>query len=175
MTKKKTAGKTAKKSKGRATWRTVTTRRGLAARSPEGRLYFGTSAEVRDAALMPWRRDMLAESLRIIRFYANHYECDREEIAEWAKSRRRDAIQAGSYDSTTGFNVNIPSDVYIRLRAGSRLVCDTFDEFLTDLWRAEIDALLDASEIDHGKREIPLTRHERAALDRLAARARRTA
>ena len=86
----RTAGKTATKNtntaKG-AVWRTVATKRGTALRSPDGRLYYGTAQEVRDAALMPWRRKMLADGLRFIRSYAEGHETSREELAEWATGR----------------------------------------------------------------------------------------
>jgi len=172
MTKTKetrTAGKTAKKSN--ATWRTVATSRGLAARSPDGRLYYGTPAEVREAALMPWRRKMLADSLRFIRYYAESgHDCDREELAEWAKSKRRDAIQAGSHDSACGVGITIPAEVYIRLVAGARLLGHTKEEFFTEVWESQVTGILDYADHATGKREIPLTRHERDALARCAAK-----
>ena len=151
-------------------WKSVTKGGRVALRSPDGRYFYGTPAEVREAALMPWRRKMLADSLRFIRYYAESgHDCDREELAEWAKSKRRDAIQAGSHDSACGVRITIPAEVYIRLVAGARLVRDNFDAYLADLWNSEIYALLDVAQSDTGKREIPLTRHERDALARCAA------
>lgn len=95
----RTAGKTVRQ-KGSAK-RAWTNRRDRAgnpyAIDPDGRKWHGTPAEVREAALMPWRWDM---------------------------------------------------------------------------WETQIYALLDVAQSDTGKREIPLTRHERAALDRLAAHAK---
>jgi len=168
----RTAGKTAKKNtntaKG-AVWRTVATKRGTALRSPDGRLYYGTAQEVRDAALMPWRRKMLADGLRFIRSYAERHETSREELAEWAKSKRRDAIHFGRTDAHDGVSVTIPAAMYIKLFAGSRLVRDSFSGVMDELFNCEISALLDVAESDTGKREIPLTRHERAALDAIAA------
>jgi len=168
----RTAGKTAKKNtntaKG-AVWCTVATKRGTALRSPDGRLFYGTAQEVRDAALMPWRRKMLADGLRFIRSYAERHETSREELAEWAKSKRRDAIHFGRTDAHDGVSVTIPAAMYIKLFAGSRLVRGTFDGYAEELFNSEISALLDVAESDTGKREIPLTRHERAALDAIAA------
>jgi hypothetical protein len=135
-------------------------------RDPDGRRWYGTPAEVREAVLMPWRRDMLARELRFIRSYAEDYGTDRETLAEWAKSKRRDAIQAGLHDSG-GVSVTIPAATYIRLVAGARLVRDNFDEYLAELWNAEISAFLEVAESDTCKREIPMTRHELAALDKL--------
>ena len=168
----RTAGKTATKNtntaKG-AVWRTVATKRGTALRSPDGRLYYGTAQEVRDAALMPWRRKMLADGLRFIRFYAKGGKISREELAEWAKSKRRDAIQFGRMDAHDGVSIKISADIYIKLVAGSRLVRGTFDGYAEELFNNEISALLDVAESDTGKLDIPLTRHERAALDAIAA------
>ena len=135
-------------------------------RDPDGRRWYGTSAEVREAVLMPWRRDMLARELRFIRSYAEDYGTDRETLAEWAKSKRRDATMAGAHDSD-GVSVTIPAATYIRLVAGARLVRDNFDEYLAELWNAEISAFLEVAESDTCKREIPMTRHELAALDKL--------
>lgn len=136
-------------------------------RDPDGRRWYGTSAEVREAVLMPWRRKMLAHELRFIRSYAEDYGTDPETLAEWAKSKRRDAIQAGRADAKDGVRVTIPADVYIRLVAGARLVRNNFDEYLADLLDSEISALLDVAQSDTGKREIPMTRHELSALDKL--------
>lgn len=134
-------------------------------RGPDGRRWYGTVAEVREAALMPWRRKMLAHELRFIRSYAEDYGTDRETLAEWAKSKRRDAIQATAHDSC--INIEVPAIDRIRLEAGARLMGYTFDEYVAEVWKRELSALLDVAESKTGKREIPLTRHERAALARL--------
>ena len=134
-------------------------------RDPDGRRWYGTAAEVREAALMPWRRKMLADELRFIRSYAEDCGTDREELAEWAKTKRRDAIQAAQ-DSDV--SIKIYATDYIRLEAGARFMGYTFDEYVADMVQGEISAFIDAAESETGKREIPLTRHERAALDRLA-------
>ena len=136
-------------------------------RDPDGRRWYGTPAEVREAVLMPWRRDMLARELRFIRSYAEDYGTDRETLAEREKAQRREARQAGS-DGWGGGSVTIPADTYIRLVAGARLVRDNFDEYLAELWNSEISAFLEVAESDTGKREIPMTRYELAALARLA-------
>ena len=140
-------------------------------RGPDGRRWYGTPAEVRDAALMPWRRKMLADGLRFIRSYAEDYGTSREELAEWAKEKRRDAIHAGAADSTSGVSVTIPADVYIKWCAGMRLVrgSEDADAGIVELIESEISALLDVAESDTGKRDIPLTLHERAALEKIGA------
>lgn len=139
-------------------------------RAPDGRRFYGTAQEVREAALMPWRRNMLADNLRFIRSYASRHGISREELAAWAMEKRRDAIHAGAHDAHDGVSVTIPAATYIKLLAGSRLVRDSFDGYAEELFNNEISALLDVAESDTGKREIPLTRHERAALDAIGAR-----
>ena len=139
-------------------------------RAPDGRRFYGTAQEVRNAILMPWRRKMLADELRFIRSYAEGHDVTREELAAWAMEKRRDAIHAGAMDAHDGVSIRISADIYIKLVAGSRLVRGTFDGYVNGLFNSEISALLDVAESDTGKREIPLTRHERAALDAIGAR-----
>ena len=134
---------------------------------PDGRKYHGTSAEVREAALTPWRRAALAQSLKVQRSCRDHGAIRAVDFAECCATDRLEAIEMGTFDTTDGVNVRIPTDVFIMLSAGSRLVRDDFDEYLAELWEAEISALLDVAQSDTGKREIPLTRHERAALARV--------
>lgn len=134
-----------------------------------GRKWYGTSAEVREAALMPWRRDRLAKSLKLQRSLKIRGVYSSHEFEEVCADYRRNAIQYGSFDDARGASITIPAAVYIRLVAGARLVKDTFDEYLADLWESEIDALRDVAQIDLGNREIPFTIHELAALHRLGA------
>lgn len=157
----------------RKIWRTVQTARGKALRSPDGKLYYGTRQEVRDAALLPVRRDMLAGSLSLERYLRDWGTLTQGQFIESCAESRREAIQYGTFDATHGVNVDIPADAYILLSAGSRLVRDDFGAYLSELWRSEISSLLDVVEEDTGKREIPLTRHERAALKRLGADVRK--
>ena len=137
-------------------------------RAPDGRRFYGTAQEVRDATLMPWRRNMLADELRFVRSYAGRHGISREELAEWVRSKRRDAIQAGAHDANVKQSIQVDAEKMIMLRAGARFMGYTFDEYVADMVQGEISAFIDAAESETGKREIPLTRHERAALDRLA-------
>lgn len=156
-----TAGKTAN-----GKWR-ETRRNGVRVLiDPDGRIYHGTPEEVRDAALVPWRRSALAESLRLALFLRRSGTIDAAEFSEMCRDRRRSNIMFSEYDRTAF--VEPPADVFIRLQAGARLVgFDTFDDYLDDLWRGELEALLDFAQSETGKREIPLTRQERAALERI--------
>lgn len=161
----RTAGKTAT----RGAWRSVKTKNGLALRSPDGRLYYGTAAEVRDAALMPWRRDALAQSLKLHRYCRNCGTFDAADFAECCARSRRETIQYGRCDAIHGSSVSVPADIYVKLVAGARLVGNTFSGFMADIFDSQIESLLDVAQSDTGKREIPLTRYERAALEKCAA------
>lgn len=167
----KTAGKTAKKNNTRRVWRTVATKRGTALRSPDGRLYYGTAAEVRDAALMPDRRNSLAQSLQL----ARHLRCagtlDAAECRAMCEDRRREAIQYGAADAKISHSIFVSAKAMIMLKAGARFMGYTFDEYEAELAQSQITSFQEAAQIETGKLEIPLTRHERAALARLAAQA----
>ena len=134
-------------------------------RDPDGRRWYGKAAEVREAALMPWRRKMLAERLKMQRLMRDSGTLDAWECAWYCAECRREAIQAAQ-DSDV--SIKISATDYILLEAGARFMGYTFDEYVADMVQGEISAFIDAAESETGKREIPLTRHERAALDRLA-------
>ena len=158
-----TRAKTPKK----AVWRETRRKGQRVLVDPDGNVYHGTPEEVRAAALMPRQRDALAQSIEWARHTADKFNFTPEQRREYIREKRRDAIHWGNYDAHFGESVHVPADVYILLKAGARLVSDNFDEFLADVLQGELEALLDVAEIDTGKREIPLTRYERAALDRL--------
>ncbi len=158
--KRKTAIKAAKK------WRETTRKGEQVTISPNGRIFYGTPEEVRDAALVPWRRLVLAESLKVALYLRRSEAIGAAEFREMCRARRRDAVMFGAHDETA--SVKIPADVFIRLQAGARLVgFDTFDDFLDDLWQDELEAILDFAQSETGKRELPLTRHERAAIEHI--------
>ena len=157
--------------KPRRIWHTVKRNGERVLIDPAGRVYHGTPGEVREAALMPYRRDALAQSLQLARYLREEGTFDAAEICAYCAACRREAIQFGSFDANHLCTVAISADKLIMLQAGSRLVRgegETFDDFCADLFDAEISALMDAAECETGKREIPLTRHERRALAALA-------
>ena len=140
-------------------------------RDPDGRRWYGTAAEVREAALMPWRRKMLAERLKTQRLMRDSGTFDAWECAWYCAECRREAIHDGAMDAKIPHSIPISAESMLMLEAGSRLVLgkgETLNDYLAKLIEREISALQDAAESETGKREIPLTRHERAALDRLA-------
>ena len=152
----------------RAGLRTVATKYGQAIRLPDGRLYYGTAEEIRNAALMPRGRRALAESLCVLRRVRDCGGLDVDEFRMACAASRRDAIFARELDRD-GVAIRIPAAVFLQLFAGSRLVSDTFDGYVEDLCRADIGMLKDIAEQETGKREIPMTRHEKAAMARLVA------
>jgi len=44
---------------------------------------------------------------------------------------------------------------------------EKLDDYFRQLFESELEALLEVAQSETGKREIPMTRHERAALERL--------
>ncbi len=157
---------TGKKEK-RGTWRTTTRKGERVLIDPAGHLYHGTAQEIREAALTPTSRRSLADGIKFARSVAEQFNYTPEQRREYVREKRFDAIEKENCFSLLGETIPIPADVYILLRAGARLVRDNFDEYLAELFRDELDGLLDVAERETGKREIPLTRYEKAALDRL--------
>lgn len=129
----------------------------------------GTRQEVRESALMPWQRTALAASMREYHNLFSRGTLNRDECKARCAELRKDGIKYGMVDADNGILVRIPTEKYIKISAGSRLVRDSVEEYFDELWRSEIDSLLDVAEAETGKREIPLNRHERAALARFYA------
>ena len=153
-------------------WKSVVKDGRIALRSPDGRHFFGTPAEVRACALMPWQRDMLAQRLKLMRDIHQNGTFTDEEFGDVCAGERRDMIRYSGTDRPCFVSEDIPAAVYIQLCAGARLVADSTEDFFGELWRSELEALLDVAQNETGKREIPLTRHERAALARCATAAK---
>ena len=153
-------------------WKSVTKGGRVALRSPDGRFFYGTPAEVRACALMPWQRDMLAQSLKFQRFMHGRGTYTNDEYREMCAGERRDMIRHGGKGEPRAVTLEISADVYIILCAGARLVADNTEDYFGEMWNSEIEALLDVAQNETGKREIPLTRHERAALARCTTAAK---
>lgn len=136
--------------------------------SPDGRIYYGTAREVRDAALTPFSRKRLADALRWAQYLAREYTP--EERKAYLAQKRREWIRFGAAELRLPCDLTISARDYLLLNAGMRLVgYDSFQEFVAELVRGVIEALLDVARLDTGKRKIPLTRYERAALERIEA------
>ena len=153
-------------------WKSVVKDGRIALRSPDGRHFFGTPAEVRACALMPWQRDMLAQSLKLMRDIHQSGTFTDEEFSDVCARERRDMIRYCGKGKPLPASVEIPPAVYIRLCAGARLVADNTEDYFGEMWNSELEALLDVAQNETGKREIPLTRHERAALARCTTAAK---
>ena len=152
-------------------WRETTRKGERVIVSPDGaRVYYGTAKEVRDAALLPRRRNELAAKLRFRRRMAGKCGDTPEELADRIRKERRGAIsRAGSDAKTVMQLVPMTEAEFIQLNAGARLLGQTFEGYWDGVIEGLFDTLLDVAEQKTGKREIPLTRHERAALARCEA------
>ena len=168
-TQKKTAGKTATNTK-RQGWRETRRKGERVLIDPAGRIIHGTAGDVREAALTPeWRR-ILAESLKLARYLHSEKTIDAAEFRDWCEDRRRGAI-ASNIAHPQPNHVEVPEAMFIKLQAGARMLGYTWREYLDTLWSGELEAFLDYAQGETGKAEIPLTRQERAALARLEAAA----
>ncbi len=156
-----------------ARWRTTTRKGERVLIDPNGHTYHGTAQEIRDEALTPTSRRSLANSIEFVRRMAEQFththEERREYVREYVREKRRDAIEKEHCFAYLQETIAVPADMYILLQAGARLLFDNFDAYLADILHGELESLLDIAERETGKREIPLTRYERAALDRIRA------
>ena len=144
-------------------WRNVATRNGeVYLLSPDGkRKYYGTPQEVLGVVMSPTRRKALADSLRITRATVTNADERRNDAA----ALRREAIMYAAADlAGTRAYVDMTEGEYVILEAGARLVGYDMGEYVADLIRSEITAFLDEAQAETGKREIPLTYHERVFL-----------
>ena len=173
--KNETAGKTARRGARCAAHSKATPKKWRTARrdgrtvdvSPDGRTIYGTAQEVRDAVLMPWRRHWLAEALKIRRMTCR----DRDELRGTAAAARRDAMQRGWMDAAADrASVTIPAELLILTTAAARFMERPTDAFVREACEAFIEATLDMVKRETGKRELPLTRHEKAALEQIGAK-----
>ena len=143
-------------------WRTVRRDGRTVDVSPDGRVFYGTAQEVRDAVLMPWRRHWLAESLKVRRMTCR----DREYLREVAREVRRDAMQRGWMDAAADkASVAIPAELLIWATAAARAHGQTVEAWTADWLREAVNAEID----EQADRTLPLTRHELAALERIGA------
>ena len=157
--------------KGNGMWRTTTRKGQRVLIEPHGHAYHGTAQEVRDAALTPNSRKGLAQSIQFARYVAEHFKYTPEQRREYVREKRRDAIKTQEQFVLFGEPTTIPADVEIVASAAARYMGQTFDAFVRDALFAAIDKAIDKAEKDAGEIGVglPLTRYERAALDRIKA------
>lgn len=144
-------------------WRTITRRSdGVPVlRSPDGREWLGTAAEVREAELVPDRRKMLAECLHVEWITTAPGTAERRWLVA---AQRREAIQGSATDVALGIGggVTLPLALSIRAAAAARFHGMSLDKWLAGAAEAMIQAAADAN-----GGSLPFTRHERAALGRI--------
>ena len=172
----KTAGKTAKRNggaqgaaKGKGMWR-MTTRKGERVLiDPAGRVFHGTAQEVREAALIPERRDELAQSIEWARHIADKFGYTPEQRREYIREKRREELRRNDYWTVAPYHAHIKQELGIVAEAAARYMGQTVEAFIADALFAAIRGTMDIAERDAGEPGVglPITRHERAALDRI--------
>ena len=150
--------KPSKKSCGR--WHYYTTKDGRRVlRDPDGRDWFGTAQEVREAGLMPETLRDLRRSLRLLGIAAGSVE---------AAAMRQEAIQFDlEFLRKCGTSVSVTCDEYILLCAGARYMRRRHGVTDRAYWRGGIRSLIEGvieCALNDGLPELPLTRDERKAL-----------
>ena len=150
-------------------WR-ETTRKGVKVLvSPDGRIFYGTAQEVRDAALTPHGRDALAQSIEWARHTAAKFGYTPDERREYVREKRREAIRRNDADAVDAYTAYMKPELGIVAEAAARYMGQTVEAFIADAVDAAIRGTIDLVELDAGKPGVglPITRHERAALDRI--------
>lgn len=144
--KRKTAGKTVKKISG--VWR-----------SPDGRTYYGTAAEVRDANLYPWERDSLADDLRQYRLAYTVGDTRRDMLAMVRCNTLRDRLAQFIIRGNSTWAM----DRHIMAIAAARYLGMSVDDFINKAIEGSIDAAMEDCHNKSGE-WLPLTKHEAAAI-----------
>ena len=176
---KETAGKTASKSaKGarRGTWKFVIKGGCRVLRSPDGRYYYGTAAEVREARLSPFCRKSLANSIRFYRDLKSR-AFTRDEITALIREARCNTIRHWSSDcQNCGLHYHsmggIPVALELLSEAAARYMGVGVNAFAVEWTKAAIAATQSEAQ-SSGLDSLPLTRYERRALSALGFDAER--
>ena len=175
--KQTTAGKTATKTnggaqgaaKGNGKWRETRRNGERVLIDPAGRIYHGTAQEVREAALIPKRRGALAQEIEWARHTAAQFGYTPDERREYVREKRREALMRNDGDAVDAYHTHIKPELGIVAEAAARYMGQTVEAFIADAVDAAIRGTIDLVELDAGKPGVglPVTRHERAALDRI--------
>ena len=176
-TSRKTAGKTATKTnggaqgaaKGNGKWRETRRKGERVLIDPAGRIFHGTAREVREAALTPERRDALAQSIEWARHTADKFGYTPEQRREYIREKRREELRRNDYWTVAPYHAHIKQELGIVAEAAARYMGQTVEAFIADALFAAIRGTMDIAERDAGEPGVglPVTRHERAALDRI--------
>ena len=172
-----TAGKTATKTnggaqgaaKGNGKWRETRRNGERVLIDPAGRIIHGTAQEVREAALTPERRDELAQSIEWARHIADKFGYTPEQRREYIREKRREELRRNDFWTVAPYHAHIKQELGIVAEAAARYMGQTVEAFIADAVDAAIRVTIDVVELDAGKPGVglPITRHERAALDRI--------
>lgn len=172
--KQKTAGKTATNTngdaaKGNGKWRETRRKGERVLIDPAGRIIHGTAQEVREAALTPERRDALAQSIEWARHTADKFGYTPEQRREYIREKRREELRRNDYWAVAPYHAHIKQELGIVAEAAARYMGQTVEAFIADALFAAIRGTMDIAERDAGEPGVglPVTRHERAALDRI--------
>lgn len=175
--KQTTAGKTATKTnggaqgaaKGNGYWRETRRKGERVLIDPAGRIYHGTAQEVREAALIPKRRGALAQQIEWARHTADKFGYTPDERREYVRERRREALMRNDGDAVDAYTAYMKPELGIVAEAAARYMGQTVEAFIADAVDAAVRGTMDLVELDAGKPGVglPVTRHERAALDRI--------
>lgn len=155
--------------KGNGYWRKATRKGERVLIDPAGRIFHGTAQEVREAALTPKRRGALAQDIKWARHVAAKFDYTPEEAAEYVREKRREAIGRNDDDAVDKYAAYISPELAIVARAAARYMGQTVEAFIADAVDAAVRGTIDVAELDAGKPGVglPITRQERAALDRI--------
>ena len=175
--KQTTAGKTATKTnggaqgaaKGNGKWRETRRKGERVLIDPAGRIIHGTAQEVRDAGMTPHRRGALAQQIEWTRHTADRFGYTPEQTAEAVREKRREALRQNDGDAATAYRAHMKPELGIVAEAAARYMGQTVEAFIADAVDAAVRKAIDKAERDAGKPGVglPITRHERAALDRI--------
>ena len=153
-----------------ARWRTTTRKGKRVLVSPDGaHIYYGTPEEVRDAGMTPHRRGALAQQIEWARHTAAKFGYTPDERRECVRERRREALMWNDSDAVDAYNAHIKPELGIVAEAAARYMGQTVEAFIADAVDAAVRKAIDKAERDAGEPGVglPITRHERAALDRI--------
>jgi len=155
--------------KGNGYWRMTRCKGERVLIAPDGRIFHGTAQEVRDAAMTPRRRGALAQHIEWARHTADRFGYTPEEAAEAVREKRREALMRNDSDAVDAYSAYVKPELGIVAEAAARYMGQTIEAFIADAVDAAVRGTIDLVELDAGKPGVglPLTRHERAALDRI--------
>lgn len=145
-----------------AKWRTIVRQGEAVLVSPTGETWRGTAADVRRAALFPWDRDWLAETIRAKRIIYQRPDRYSEEVKDARRSAILSDLALFRYHSSVG----ISNWLRVMARAAARYMGQSEDQFISEAILAAIEGTMDICQNDTGTFTLPMTRYEQKALNR---------